>query len=112
MAECSSFLTSELNIIWKSRSELASTPMRGSRFAGGWSRAIVTRPTSCDRAVHPWIVNAISSKHTNRIEIDGNCFSPVYTGQLYSHATRFKFCHRLAKLFDLACNTSLPIDAV
>src|SRR5215471_9862170 len=48
MAECSSFRTRELNMIWKNLSELASIPTRGSRLVGGWSSATVMTSGSAD----------------------------------------------------------------
>src|SRR5215471_13914059 len=64
MAECSSFRTRELNMIWKNLSELASIPTRGSRLAGGWSSATVMTSGSADvRSSQP-----VSEKKTQKAQ--------------------------------------------
>src|SRR5215813_3568276 len=91
---CSSFLTSELNIIWKSRSELASIPIRGSRFAGGWSRATVSTPVSLAdvRPAQPGKHAARTIRNNAHLDID----------ELYRHGTWWNFDDGSAEFFDLA----------
>src|SRR5262245_31328907 len=87
---------------WNKRSELASTPIRGSRFVGGWSSATVIAPGSADL-----FDVQLQAKRQMRISA-GQCF----TAGLYRHGTRSNFNYGFAKFADLASNTRFQMRPI
>src|SRR5215831_9038653 len=77
-------------------------PIRGSRFAGGWSNATVIAPGSAE-------VLDVQLQAKSEMKI---IIAARFTPGLYRQSARSNFNYGFAKLFDLAGNARLQVRAV
>src|SRR5215831_7842314 len=89
-------------MIWNKRSELASTPIRGSRFAGGWSSATVIAPGSAE------VFDVQLQAKRQMTDSAAQCF----TAGLYRYGTRSNFNYGFAQFANLAGNTRFQMRAI